>query len=148
MRIEDFRPQYERPLVELWRKSFEHGVGITDPHPLEDQIAYFRTTVLPGNKVRVSLLGSDLAGFIASTPQSIECLYVAVPHIGRGIGSQLLELAKSESAGSLWLYTFAQNANARSFYERHGFVDAGHGFENMWNLEDIKYVWSRGAGAA
>lgn len=142
MRIVTFQPQYARPLVELWRRSFEHGVGIKDPHPLEDQLAYFRTSVLPENKVRIALLGTSLVGFIASSPQSIECLYVAVAHIGRGIGSQLLSLAKSESSGSLWLYTFARNANARAFYERHGFIDAGHGFENMWNLEDIKYVWS------
>ena len=66
-----------------------------------------------------------------------------MPRLGRGIGSRLLTLAKSESSGSLWLFTFAQNIRARAFYERHGFIDTGHGFENMWNLEDIKYVWSR-----
>jgi GNAT superfamily N-acetyltransferase len=148
MFIEEFQPQYMRPLVELWRKSFEHGVGITDPHPLEDQLAYFETTVLTANAVRIALLGSELVGFLASTPQTVECLYVAVPHIGRGIGSRLLALAKSESSGSLGLFTFAQNRNARAFYERHGFVDTGHGFENMWKLEDVKYVWSRVQGAA
>ncbi len=147
MRIEDFQAQHARPIVELWRRSFEHGVGITDPHPIEGQLAYFHSNVLAANKVRVAWLGSDLVGFIAATPQSIECLYVAVPHIGRGIGSRLLGLAKSESAGSLWLYTFAQNTNARAFYERNGFIDTGHGFENMWNLEDIRYVWSRGEPA-
>jgi ribosomal protein S18 acetylase RimI-like enzyme len=143
MRIEDFQPRQARELVELWRRSFEHGVGITDPNPLEEQLAYFRSTILPGNRVRVALRESALVGFIASTPQSIACLYVAVPHIGRGIGSRLLSLAKSESSGSLWLYTFAQNSNARAFYERRGFIDVGHGFENMWKLEDVKYVWSR-----
>ena len=96
MFIEEFQPEYTRPLVELWRKSFEHGVGITDPHPLEDQLAYFETTVLPANAVRIALVGSELVGFLASTPQTVECLYVAVPHIGRGIGSRLLALAKSE----------------------------------------------------
>ena len=148
MHIEDFQPASTRPLVELWRKSFEHGVGITDPGPIEGQQAYFESSVLPSNRVRIATLGSDLVGFIASTPESIECLYVAVPHIGCGIGSQLLSLAKSESSGSLWLYTFAQNSNARKFYERHGFIDMGHGFENMWKLEDIRYVWSKSENAA
>jgi ribosomal protein S18 acetylase RimI-like enzyme len=148
VRIEDFQPRYAQPLVELWRNSFEHGVGITDPHPLEDQLAYFKTSVLPENRVRVALADSKLVGFIAYSPQSVECLYVAVSYIGQGIGSQLLDLAKSDSSGSLWLYTFAQNVNARAFYERHGFVDTGHGFENMWKLEDIKYVWFRVQGEA
>jgi len=146
--IEPYRPQHARPLVELWRTSFEHGVGITDPHPLEAQLAFFEEKVLLENKVRIAFSASTLVGFIASTPESIAQLYVAVPFIGRGIGSQLLALAKSESSGSLWLYTFVCNARARAFYERHGFKDSGHGYENMWNLEDIKYSWSRSASAA
>jgi hypothetical protein len=28
MRIEGFQPQYTRRVVQLWRRSFEHGVGI------------------------------------------------------------------------------------------------------------------------
>lgn len=146
LQIRDFDSRYTRRLVALWRSSFEHGVGITDPHPLQEQQAFFESKVLPENRVRVACLGSTLAGFLASTPQSIAHLYVAVPLIGRGIGSRLLALAKAESSGSLWLYTFARNANARAFYERHGFVDTGHGFENMWNLEDVRYVWSGPAG--
>ncbi len=148
MGIEDFHPRHAQPLVELWRQSFEHGVGITDPHPLKDQIAYFHTAVLPANRLQVALAGPELVGFIASSPESVECLYVRVSHLRQGIGSRLLNLAKSESSGRLWLYTFAQNANARAFYERHGFVDTGHGFENMWKLEDVKYVWSRMQGEA
>ena len=143
LRIRDFDPRHTRELVELWRRSFEHGVGITDPHPLEEQQAFFESRVLPENAVRIALLDSALAGFMASSAESIAHLYVAVPLIGRGIGSRLLALAKAESSGRLWLYTFARNANARAFYERHGFADTGHGFENMWQLEDIRYVWSR-----
>ena len=148
IRIELYHPRHARPLVELWRASFEHGVGITDSHPIEEQRAFFEAKVLPENTVRVALGASGLVGFIASTPESIAQLYVAVPFIGQGIGSQLLALAKLESSGTLWLYTFARNARARVFYERHGFRDSGHGFENMWNLEDIKYIWSRSVGAA
>jgi ribosomal protein S18 acetylase RimI-like enzyme len=148
IRIEPYHPEHARPLVELWRASFEHGVGIKDSHPLEDQLAFFEAKVLPENTVRIALSASSLVGFIASTPESVAQLYVAVPFIGLGIGSQLLALAKSESSGSLWLYTFACNARARAFYERHGFKDSGRGHENMWNLEDIKYIWSRSVSAA
>jgi GNAT superfamily N-acetyltransferase len=117
-------------------------VGIVDPHPLEAQIEYFETRVRPAHDVRMAMLGDTLAGFVAFAPETVECLYVDVPHIGRGIGARLLALAKAASAGRLGLYTFARNARARAFYERHGFVDCGHGFENMWNLEDVRYVWT------
>jgi len=148
LRIEDFQPRFGWPLVSMWRESFEHGVGIVDPHPLAKQLEYFESVVLPQTRVRIALVGAELVGFIASTSSSVAHLYVAIPHIGRGIGSCLLSLAKRESSGSLWLYTFAQNVRARAFYERHGFTDIGHGFDNMWKLEDIKYVWCEDEGVA
>jgi ribosomal protein S18 acetylase RimI-like enzyme len=61
---------------------------------------------------------------------------------GRGIGSELLALAKARSAGSLWLYAFARNVRACRFYEKHGFVVVARGFEPTWQLEDVKYHWS------
>ncbi|WP_375138835.1 GNAT family N-acetyltransferase [Piscinibacter defluvii] len=59
-----------------------------------------------------------------------------------GIGSLLLQWAKQNSSGSLWLFTFKKNLVAQAFYEHHGFVAVQHGFEPMWQLEDIKYFWS------
>jgi ribosomal protein S18 acetylase RimI-like enzyme len=54
----------------------------------------------------------------------------------------LIKWAKSQSAGSLWLYTFARNTAAQAFYEHHGFRVVARGFEPAWQLEDIKYQWS------
>ncbi len=138
-----YEPWMLAPLVDLWRASFEAGVGIVDPHPIEGQRRFFVEQVLPACEVDVAMRGGDIVGFMASTGDSIGQLYVRIGCHRQGIGTLLLELAKSRSAGVLWLYTFARNTVARRFYERHGFVDAGHGFENMWNLEDIRYEWRR-----
>jgi hypothetical protein len=75
IRIEPYQPEHARPLVELWRASFEYGVGIKDSHPLEDQLAFFEAKVLPENTVRIALSASGLVGFIASTPESVAQLY-------------------------------------------------------------------------
>ena len=148
MRIADYRDENAREVVQLWRASFEHGVGITDHHPIQDQLDHFLADVVPHNKVRVACEGSLVIGFIAFTPESIAHLYVRVKWIGRGVGTCLLGLAKAESGGSLWLYTFARNKNARRFYERHGFREVERESENMWRLEAIKYRWVRGDSAA
>lgn len=55
----------------------------------------------------------------------------------------MLEWAKRQSSGSLWLCTFACNEGAQRFYAREGFRIAARGFEPLWQLEDIRYEWTR-----
>ena len=141
--LADYEPRFAAELVPMWRASFEHGVGIVDPHPLAEQHAFFANDVLPDHAVKVALLDAALCGFVAATPESINQLYVRVGYSGQGIGTCLLEWAKAQSSGSLWLYTFAQNTIARRFYERHGFTVVAQGYEPMWNLADVKYRWQR-----
>ncbi len=132
----------------MWRASFEHGVGVVDPHSIEEQAAFFEAKVRPVCRVRLAWSKGRLVGFLASTRESISQLYVHVDHLRQGIGSQLLHLAQAESSGTLWLYTFARNTNACRFYESHGFRAAEHGFEPFWQLEDVKYLWRRNEGGA
>ena len=145
--IVDFQPQQTDAVVRLWRASFEHGVGVTDTHPLHEQVEYFRSAVAPRFRVRVAVTGGEILAFMASDAESVNQLYVRVGHIGQGIGSRLLQLAQQESAGSLWLHTYARNHRACRFYERHGFVAVEHGFEPFRQLADVKYRWVRPAGA-
>jgi ribosomal protein S18 acetylase RimI-like enzyme len=147
-RIEDFSPGDRNPLVQMWRQSFEAAVGIVDPHPIEEQIDYFDRNVLAKNRVRAVKDAGLIVGFMASTRESVSQLYVRVGHQRRGIGRQLLGLAKDESDGTLWLYTFARNTNACAFYDSQGFKVVQRGFEPAWQLEDVKYAWSNAGRAA
>lgn len=143
MRITEFDASVTEELVPMWRASFEFGVGIVDGNPIEEQAEYFRTKVVPENRIRLAWSASELVAFMASTPESITLLHVKVSHIGQGIGTQLLRLAQADSSGSLWLFTFARNERACRFYERHAFKVVERGFEPFWQLEDVKYVWVR-----
>ena len=140
--IVDFDAARTDDLVRMWRGSFEFGVGVIDPQPIENQRDYFTTSIVPNNAVRMTLLEDELVGFIAATKESITHLYVRVGHHQRGIGTQLLAWAKAQSNGTLWLFAFARNAGARAFYEKHGFKIIARGFEPTWRLADIKYEWT------
>lgn len=136
-------------LVAMWRASFESALGIRDPHSLDQQRAYLLTEVLPKYDVRVATFDGEIVGFIAATPESIAQLYIRRDFQRRGVGTQLLSWAKRQSSGGLWLYTFARNAGARAFYERHGFTATAFGFEPNWQLDDVRYEWgTRVKGAA
>jgi len=140
--LAEYRDACLDELVPMWRASFEAGVGVKDPHPLAEQRHYFLAEVVPRNAVRLAILDAALVGFVAASRESVAQLYVRVGFQRIGIGSKLLEWAKAQSAGSLWLFTFARNLGACSFYERNGFVAVARGFEPMWQLNDVKYHWS------
>ena len=138
----EFTPSAAEALVLMWRASFEHGVGVTDPHPIEEQVDFLLSKVVPDNRVRMAWRESKLVGFMASNHEPISQLHVHIDYLGQGIGSRLVRLAQAESSGSLWLFTFARNKRACQFYESHGFTVAARGFEPFWQLEDVKYTWS------
>jgi len=146
--ISDFAPAHGDELVRLWRASFEHGVGIVDPNPIDAQLAYFHEQVLTKHHVRLAWQDGTLVGFLAANQASVAQLHVRVGHHRRGIGSHLLGLAKRDSGGSLWLHTFQQNKVARRFYERHGFTAVEFGFEPTWQMPDVRYRWIRGEPVA
>ena len=140
--VVDFDTPWTDEVVRLWRQSFEFGVGVVDPNPIEGQRDAFVTSVVPNNSVRIALLDGAPVGFIAATKESITHLYVRVGNHRCGIGTLLLDWAKTQSHGKLWLFAFARNAVARAFYEKHGFEIIARGFEPTWQLADIKYEWT------
>ncbi|GIM89350.1 hypothetical protein Ato02nite_011430 [Paractinoplanes toevensis] len=74
----------------------------------------------------------------------IDQLYVEPAVTGHGLGSQLVELAKSRRPGGLQLWTFATNTGAQRFYRRHGFIEAEttDGAGNEEKAPDIRFVWA------
>jgi ribosomal protein S18 acetylase RimI-like enzyme len=142
MEIVPYSPDFRAEHMRFWRESFEQGVGITDPNPIEDQTAYFENSVLPESNVSVVVEHGHPIAFLAATGEMVLQLYVHVDHQRRGIGTQLLDRAKAESGGTLRLFTLLSNTGAQAFYERHGFRVIRRGFESQWQLEDLEYEWT------
>ena len=85
-----------------------------------------------------------MTGMIAFRDDWIEQLYVLPVAQGRGVGTELLEIAKRAS-DRLQLWTFQRNAPARRFYEARGFalVDESDGTRNEEKEPDARYLWTR-----
>lgn len=87
---------------------------------------------------------ATLSGMIAFRENWIDQLYVLPMSQRRGVGSQLLGMAK-QAFPTLQLWTFQRNSLARRFYERNGFTLAEEtdGARNEEKEPDARYVWAR-----
>jgi ribosomal protein S18 acetylase RimI-like enzyme len=85
----------------------------------------------------------EVVGLLVVEGDWIDQLYVDPDLTGRGIGAQLLDLAKRERPHGLTLWTFVSNDGAQRFYERHGFSEAERtdGTRNEERAPDIRFVW-------
>ena len=141
--VVEYSAEHLEELIPMWRASFEKALSIVDPHPIEDQRRYFLEETLPSCNVRVALDGARVVGFVAASADVLAQLYLHVDYQRQGLGRRLLDWAKEQSSGVLALYTFECNVGAQRFYEEQGFVVTDRGFEETWQLADVRYEWRR-----
>jgi GNAT superfamily N-acetyltransferase len=139
-----FEAEHADDVTTLWRESMQAAIGIPPVHDFESQ-RFFLTHILP-EKFEVFVVlkkyTGDVLAFLACNESEISQLYVHQEHQGYGIGHALVEHAKQQSCGTLKLYTFDVNKNARRFYEREGFTGSVGNTENEEGLLDWEYVWT------
>ena len=134
-------------LTEVWhnvnRSAYPYVVA-HQRYTLDDARAFFRSSVLPSNRLWVASLGKSIVGFIAADATHINQLAVDVNHQHRGIGSALLQHLLATTAGPWRLFTFQRNEAARRFYERHGFCVVRFGMSPPpENEPDVEYLLER-----
>jgi GNAT superfamily N-acetyltransferase len=136
-------------ITDLWLRARRQAVpAIPAPARSDDEVGrWFADVVLPTRDVRVAVdVGSRLLGLLVLDDGWVDQLYVDPDHLGQGIGSRLLSVAKEGSPEGLRLWTFAANHRARNFYQQHGFVitDRTDGSRNEEKTPDILYRWTPG----
>ncbi|MEW2180132.1 GNAT family N-acetyltransferase [Streptomyces sp. NPDC005406] len=118
-------------------------------HSDEATLGWMTHVVLPGTDVWVAELresggAARPVGFVSLDGEELEHLYLRPDMRRRGIGTLLLAKARERSPQGLALHAFQRNADARAFYERHGFtaVAFDDGSRNEENEPDVRYRWS------
>ena len=150
----NFRKEQGLELIQLWRKSFAHAMGIqedTREEVVNEHLAYLQTYNPEIIRVAVEKIENKIVGFMAKEASTIKDLFIHVEYQRRGLGSSFIQKAKEEEE-FLTLSTFQLNKGAQKFYEFHDFVIAERGFAglegNSWasnnqELADITYEWKR-----
>jgi ribosomal protein S18 acetylase RimI-like enzyme len=116
-----------------------------------DEAVYYwiRDILIPSNRVTIVEQAGKVIGMMALSVDDsvgwIDHLYLLPQAVGQGIGTALVERAKTELGSPIRLYTFQANGGAIHFYERHGFkpIQNGDGSGNEERCPDVLYEWSR-----
>jgi GNAT superfamily N-acetyltransferase len=135
-----------RAAADLWLRARKAAAGAIPPpvHDDADVRRWFASHVVPNTELWVAEdKASTLVGILVLDGPFIDQLYVQPTMTRCGVGAHLLSLAKCQRPEGLRLWTFASNAGAQRFYERHGFVEArrADGEDNEEGAPAILYVW-------
>ena len=133
-------------LVRVFRSARERHLPFSlEVHGAAQDADYVARVMVPRQQVWVAEMDGAVAGFVAFDGDMVNHLFVAPEFQGRGVGSELLAIAK-RSAPSLQLWVFQVNTPAIRFYERHGFTLAERtdGAGNEEKEPDARMVWTKG----
>jgi GNAT superfamily N-acetyltransferase len=121
---------------------------LTELHTPAEELTFFRDVVMQHRQVWIGGLPGT-QGFCAFGEGWVDHLYIRPTHHGRGIGSELLNQAKSIGP-SLQLWVFQRNTSAIRFYQHHGFriVEASDGSRNEEQEPDFRMLWNAPAASS
>ncbi|MEP7090756.1 MAG: GNAT family N-acetyltransferase [Nocardioidaceae bacterium] len=120
-------------------------------HPPDDVRRWMRGRVdAPGTELWLAERDDAVVALLLLEHDWVHSLYVAPQLTGHGIGSALLDLAKSRRPEGLGLWVFETNDPAQRFYARHGFgeVRRTDGSDNEEQQPDIEMAWPDPASLA
>ena len=127
------------------RAAFDHALPrLRGLHTPDEDRWFYRERVFRECQVHGAFEDAALTAIIAFRSGWIDQLYVLPQVQGRGVGSELLGIAK-RVFDSLQLWTFQRNSRARGFYEARGFVlvEETDGARNEEKEPDARYSWTR-----
>lgn len=143
--IRRFVPSDLAEATDVWYRSLAGSIAYMRPEQRrreEDDKGFFREVVAVTRDIWVAVLDERLIGVLALEGSEVDRLYVAPEAQGCGVGTALLEHAKSLHPDGLTLVTHQRNGGARRFYERHGFVAGKLGLSPPPESEpDVWYAW-------
>ena len=145
--VRRMEPEELPAVIDVWYQSLSDSLHWLRPEQRSseaDYRAFFRNVVAKSCELWVAERNGRILGVLAMQVDTVGRLYVDTPAQGKGVGSALLDRAKSLSPEGLRLVTLKRNEQARRFYERHDFAAYNHGRSPA--PENEPTVWYRWRG--
>jgi putative acetyltransferase len=141
--LRPYRTEDEDTAIELWLKTWQQT------YPAIDFVARvpwwrerWRNELVPKAAIIVADQAGTLVGFVTIDADAyLDQLVVAPDRWGSKLADMLVDEAKRLSPDSITLLVNDDNARAIRFYERNGFVHAGHDVNPTSGRPVLKMVW-------
>ena len=136
------RPEDAKAIATLFRRSFSTLTFAPVLHTPDEYLQHVRHLIRE-HELWVYEAGDGILGFASLDDGQLANLYVEPDVLGQGIGSALLDHAKTRRPDGFRLWVFQENARARRFYVRHGctLVELTDGHDNEEGQPDALYEW-------
>jgi GNAT superfamily N-acetyltransferase len=136
-----------RAVADVLIRSRHASLGLIPAavHSDEEIQEWVRAVVIPAREVWLAESAErQVLAVLVLDGDWVDQLYVDPGSTGMGLGSHLVDLAKSRRPAGLQLWTFVTNTKARRFYEHHGFVvaETTDGSANEEKAPNIRFVWT------
>ena len=128
----------------VWLRSRHATVPANPPivHTDDEVRGWFADVVFPSREVWVVDAGDTVVGVMVLDGDDLDQLHIEPGWTGRGLGAELVAIAKARRPDGLTLWTFQANGGARRFYEREGFVALRTtDGDNEEGEPDVQYRW-------
>ena len=137
-------------IVQLWYKTWHSAFPeIQHPQPYHLWEKRFRDELVRKGEVWVADIKSQVVGFIvvfrvdnSKTRGELNQIFVDPIFQNQGIGTALINKAKTIFPEVLRLTTLQSNTKACYFYVKHGFVAGNMSTNKINGQPNIEYIWS------
>ena len=141
--LRPYRNEDEEAAIALWRQTWQRAYPHID---FAARVPWWRerwrSELVPNAAVIVAEQAGALAGFVAIDASGyLDQLVVSPDHWGTEIADRLVGEAKRLSPARITLLVNTDNARAIRFYERNGFVHAGHDLNPTSGRPVLKMEW-------
>lgn len=142
--IRPYYPEDLEDVVQLWYRTWHHTFpSLQHPQLYSEWKTRFRADLAVKGNVWIAQLNNRIVGFMVLMKEE-ECLnqlFVDATYQNQGIGSALLNKAKTMCPQGLTLHTLQQNIKAHTFYKRQGFKEGKVSSNKVNGQPDIEFHW-------
>ena len=138
--IRKFEKNDINPVMQIWKNENIKAHKFISKEYWKNNYNYVKE-ILPNAEIYVYVLKENIVRFIGINENYIEGIFVEESMRGKGIGTQLLNLAK-QLCSSLTLQVYEKNQSALRFYFKEGFQIKKKQMDSETGQMDFTMEWS------